>query len=71
MLSGVVGACVAWMASCVLLALRCVSPTRFFFACGGILGYSNVWIGPPVFLLGRGKKSYFTLSSGWASDFWP
>ena len=31
MLSGVVGACVAYMPSCVLLALRCVSPSRCCF----------------------------------------
>ena len=70
MLSGVVGACVAYMSSCVLLAPRCVSPSRFFFACGEMLGQSEVLIGPSVFLLSLKKKSYFTLSSGWAPDFW-
>ena len=69
MLSGMVGACVACMSPFVLLAPRCVSPKRFFFACGGILGHSDVLIGPPVFLLVRKKK--VILSSGRASDFWP
>ena len=59
MLSGVVGACVAYMSSCVLLAPRCVSPSRFFFACGEILGQSDVLIGLFMFLLGLEKKKLF------------
>ena len=55
---------------CVAGAPMCI-PDTFFFACGGTLGHSDVLIGPPVFLLGGGKKSDFTPSSGWASDFWP
>ena len=43
----------------------------FIFACGGTLRHSDVLIGPPMFLLGGGGGSYFTPSSGWASDFWP
>ena len=35
MFSGVVGMCVACVASCVLLAPRCVSPTRFFLHAAG------------------------------------
>ena len=43
----------------------------FIFACGRTLGHSDVLIGPPMFLLGGGRESYFTPSAGWASDFWP
>ena len=63
MLSGVVGACVAMFAVvCVTGAPMCVVlyHRHVFFACGGILGHSDVLIGPPVFLLG-GEKSYFAL----------
>ena len=31
-------------------------PRHVFFACGGTLGHSDVLVGPPVFLLGVGKK---------------
>ena len=55
---------------CVAGAPMCI-PDTFLFACGGTLGHSDVLFGPPVFLLGGGKISYFTPSSVWASDFWP
>ena len=69
MLSGVVDACVACMASCLLPAPRCVSTTRFF-AWGGILGHSDILIGPPVFLLG-GKKVISLLVSVGLLSFSP
>ena len=55
MLSGVVGACVAYnVVACVAGAPMCITAT-FFFACGDILGQSDVLIGPSVFLLGLKK----------------
>ena len=33
----------------------CITDT-LFFACGGILGHSDILIGPPVFLLAGNKK---------------
>ena len=51
-------------------APMCITGT-FIFICSGTLGQSDVLIGPPMFLLGGRGKSYFTPSSGWASDFWP
>ena len=49
----------AYMSSCVLLAPRCVSPSRFFFKCGESLGQSDVLVGLFVFLLGLKKKKLF------------
>ena len=54
MLSGVMGACGLYMSSCVLLAPRCVSPSRFF-VCGEVLEQADVLIGLFVFLLGLKK----------------
>ena len=51
-------------------APMCITDT-FIFSCGGTLGHSDVLIGPLLFPLGGGGESYFTPSSGWASDFWP
>ena len=59
LLLGVVSMCVAYMSSCVVLAPRCVSPSRFSFACGGILGHSDVLTVPAVFLLAGGKQKLF------------
>ena len=61
-LSDVVGTCVAMCSVlgvsgapvCVVLYYRHV----FFFACGKILGQSDVLIGPLVFLLGLKKISF-------------
>ena len=57
MLSDVVSACVCGLYGvvCVAGAPMCI-PDTFFFACGGTLGHSDVLVGPPVFLLGVGKK---------------
>ena len=70
MLSGVVGACGLYVIVCVAGAPMCITVT-LFSSCGESLGQSDVLIGLFVFLLGLKKKSYFTLSSGWAPDFWP
>ena len=72
MLSGVFGRVYGLYGfACVAGAPMCITDT-FFFACDGSLGYySDVLIGPPVFLLDGKEKSYFNLSSGWASDFRP
>ena len=71
MLSGVVGARGPYVVVCVAGAPTCITVT-FFFVCGEILGQSDVvMIGLFVFLLGLKKKSYFTVRSGWAPDFWP
>ena len=45
-----------WRRVCIADAPMCIADT-FFFACGGILGYSDVLIGPPVLLLGGKKKA--------------
>ena len=38
-------------------------PDTFLLACGGILRYSDVLIGLPLFLLGRGGGKVISLSS--------
>ena len=50
---------------CGLYGVVCVAGApiyitdTFFFVNGGILGHSDVLIGPPVFLLGGNKKKLF------------
>ena len=70
MLSGVVGACAAYMSSAVLLTPRCVSPSRSFFymrQCFRAIRCFDWFI---CVSAGFEKKSYFTLRSGWAPDVW-
>ena len=51
------GVCRLYGVVCIAGAPICFADT-FFFACGGILGHSDVLVGPSVFLLG-GKKMLF------------
>ena len=55
---------------CVAGAPMCITDKKKI-VCGGILGHSDVLFGPPVFLLGGIFYLFNSISSGWASDFWP